>query len=71
MTDRKSYSDPSRDLGSRDPGSPGDRSLDKDREKNLGSRHGDGSSQGTGSSGSPGQRSRTGESGSSDMERKR
>lgn len=67
MTDRKSYSDPSRDLGSRDPGKSGDRSLDKEREKNLGSRHEGGSSHGTGSP----ERSRTGESGSSDMDRKR
>jgi len=68
MTDRKSYSDPSRDTGSRDSGTSGERSLDKEREKNLGSRHGTGSSQGTGSFG---ESSGTGKGGSSDVERER
>ena len=68
MTDRKSYSDPSRETGRRDSGPSDERSLDKDREKNLGSRHGTGSSRGTGS---PGESSGTGRSGSSDGERER
>jgi len=42
MTDRKSYSDPSRDTGSKDSGQSSEKSTqptDRDREKNLGSRH--------------------------------
>jgi hypothetical protein len=67
MTDRKSYSDPSQGTGSSEQ--KGDRSPDRDREKNLGdknigSRHGDDSSK-SGSTGSQ-QGGR-----SSDMERGR
>jgi hypothetical protein len=57
MTDRKSYSDPSRDLGSSGQGKD-DKSSDRDKQKDMGqkdfgSRHGDESSRGTGAS-SPG-----------------
>ena len=47
MADKKTYSDPSRSGGSEPEKSSHDRSLDRDREKNLGSRH----------SGDPGNRS--------------
>jgi hypothetical protein len=44
MAERKSYSDPSRDTGGRESGRSSEGSPDRDREKNLGSRHPAGSS---------------------------
>jgi hypothetical protein len=63
MTDRKSYSDPSRGTGSSGSEQKGDRSPDRDRDKNLGEKN-IGSRHGEGSTDSPGGRS-------SDMERER
>ena len=54
MTDKKTYSDPSRSGGSEPEKSSHDRSLDRDREKNLGSRH-------SGDQGSPGSTGRSSE----------
>jgi hypothetical protein len=52
MTDKKTYSDPSRSGGAESEKGSHDRSLDRDREKNLGSRHsGESSSPGTPPSG--------------------
>jgi hypothetical protein len=47
MTDKKTYSDPSRDTGSKDSGRSSEQSPDRDREKNLGSRHQTGSPSGS------------------------
>lgn len=70
MTDRKSYSDPNRGTGSSGSEQKGDRSPDRDRDKNVGEKN-IGSRHGEGSSGSQGGRSSETGGRSSDMDRER
>ena len=74
MADRKSYSEPGRGSDSRESGASDDRSVDRDREKNLGSRHSGDPSQRSGSSRRESGSDRSsdpGETGSSDADRER